>query len=716
MAKTAEYKPIVIQNNRDVLLEETAPNFQQARTEILKFAELVKSPGLMQTYRLSDISLWNAQSIGVTPQEIVAALQTYSRNGIPEEVRAYIDDVTSRYGKFTLKKVGADLHLTSTDDDLSTLVREHVDTSDFLDGTIDDTTMRVKPEDRGHIKRALTKLGYPVEDLAGYTEGESLEINLRKKTRFKNEDFTIWPYQNDAASVYHASGSVYGGSGVVCLPCGAGKTVVALDVMSRLKCNTLILVHSVEAARQWIDEIIDKTDIDPALIGEYSGSRKEIKPITVATYQSVASREKIRQGELTSHRFKHFGLFDEHKWGLIVYDEVQKVPAPIVRITAEIQATRRLGLTATLTREDDLIEDIFSLIGPKKYDIPWRVLEEQGYIAKALCNEIRVPLDERVRDEYDNATQRNKHPMASANPAKIGVLKQLLDYHRGDQRIIIGFYKDQLHEIGKALDLPVIDGDTPPDRRVKLYRLFKEGKIDTLLASNVCAWANDFPKANVMIEVSGQYGSSLEEAQRLGRVIRRKEVDNTAFFYRLVTVDSAEQDFSRKRQRFLVEQGYQYFIVKSLDELIGLRGWPKQRFKGEYYKPLTSAEIYRLLHLPGDTGLHRRRASSPHKPRKQSNPSVVISGISERPKPVIKAREEKPKYLPDKIGYDPNYETAYGKVVSEDDKEELHSLDARIMRALGIERLKLQKERHTILMQYKIQAAAEHEDFDDFEN
>jgi DNA excision repair protein ERCC-3 len=422
------------------------------------------------------------------------------------------------------------------------------------------------------------QVGYPAEDLAGYVAGAPLAIHLLPRTRGEDLPFVLRRYQEDAAAVFHAGGSERGGSGVIVLPCGAGKTVVGLAAMAELQCNTLILTPSIVAARQWLHEILDKTDVPSEMLGEYTGERKDIRPITATTYQVLSYRKR------RSDEFPHFAVFDERDWGLIIYDEVHLLPAPVFRVTAEIQARRRLGLTATLVREDGREGDVFSLIGPKKYDVPWRELERQGWIATALCHEVRIQMPDELRMDYALAEEREKYRIAAENSRKMAVLDRLVDMHRGEQVLIIGQYLDQLERIATRFDAPLITGKTVTREREKLYDAFRHGEVTLLVVSKVANFSIDLPDANVALQVSGTFGSRQEEAQRLGRILRPKASGRLAHFYTLVTRDTRDQEFAANRQMFLTEQGYGYEILYE-DEVGG-------------YTPIVHAAELRREELP----------------------------------------------------------------------------------------------------------------------
>jgi DNA excision repair protein ERCC-3 len=546
-------KPIIVQSDRTILLEIDNPEYELARDELIRFAELVKSPEHMHTYRLTPLSLWNAASAGFNADQILIRLAKYSRYDIPSNVSRDIIEFTNRYGKLKLVKSNNQLQLISDDPYLIQEIWHQKTVQPFVTKLIDQGSILVNPQFRGHIKQALIKLGFPVEDLAGYVTGDQLDLTLRVTT-LTGFPFHLRHYQQEATEIFYAGGSLSGGSGVIVLPCGAGKTVVGIGIIAQLRCATLILATNVVAVRQWLTELLDKTNLSPNLIGEYSGEKKEIKPITVATYQILIYRPD-KESE-----FPHFGLFNKKNWGLIIYDEVHLLPAPVFRITAEIQARRRLGLTATLVREDGKEDDVFSLIGPKRYDVPWKELEKQGWIATAECHEIRLNLPEPSRLEYAIADSRTKFRIASENADKFPLVKKLIAQHQNDQVLVIGQYIRQLEELAQELKAPIITGKTPNLERERLYAEFKLGKIKLLVVSKVANFAIDLPDANVAIQISGTFGSRQEEAQRLGRILRPKPDGTLAHFFTIVTRDSKEQDYAANRQLFLTEQGYKYTI------------------------------------------------------------------------------------------------------------------------------------------------------------
>lgn len=549
------HNPLIIQSDKSILLEVDNDRYKDARDVLARFAELEKSPEHIHTYRITPLSLWNAAAAGLTAESIIDALHEYTKYDVPGNVVADIVDYVGRYGRLKLVRAPTgDLLLTSDDPLLITEVVHHKKLKPFIVEQLGPTTLRIDPAQRGHIKQTLIRFGFPAEDLAGYVQGAALPIQLLAQTR-GGERFVLRHYQKEAADIFYAAGQAYGGSGVIVLPCGAGKTIVGLAVMAEMQCATLIMTPSTVAARQWRAELLDKTNLQAQDIGEYTGHAKEIRPVTLATYQILTYRK--RKGA----PFPHFGLFNEHNWGLIIYDEVHLLPAPVFRITSEIQARRRLGLTATLVREDGKEEDVFALIGPKKYDVPWKDLERQGWIATADCHEIRIPLPDDQRMLYAIADSREKIGIAADNLAKIPILRTLLGKHKEDSILIIGTYLKQLRHIAKTFKIPLITGKTSITRREQLFRQLRAGEINVLAVSKVGNFSIDLPDANVAIQVSGSFGSRQEEAQRLGRILRPKRSGLIAHFYTLVSQDTREQDFAAQRQLFLTEQGYRYEIL-----------------------------------------------------------------------------------------------------------------------------------------------------------
>ncbi len=547
------HNPLIVQSDKTVLLEVMNPRFEEARDALAQFADLVKSPEHIHTYNITPLSLWNAAASGLDATAILDDLQRLSKFPLPENLRQDIADYVARYGRVQLvKDEGGQLLLKSGDAYLLTEIWHNKTVRPYLLEARPDALL-VDPDRRGHVKQAMIKVGFPVEDLAGYVPGAPLALMLRP-TSLGGRAFGLRPYQELAVDAFYKDGSIFGGSGVIVLPCGAGKTVVGMGAMTTVQQKTLILTTNITAVRQWIDELMDKTTLPRDQVGEYSGEVKEIRPVTVTTYQILTYRES------TDAKFLHFGLFNAQDWGLIIYDEVHMLPAPVFRITSEIQAKRRLGLTATLVREDGREEDVFSLIGPKRYDVPWKVLERQGFIAAATCHEIRVPLEDDRRLEYAVAADRTKFRIASENPAKNRLVHELVHRHDGDLILVIGQYLDQLKILAAELGAPLITGQVPTREREELYARFKQGEIKLLVVSKVANFAVDLPDASVAIQVSGTFGSRQEEAQRLGRILRPKADGSPAFFYSLVTRDTRDQEFAAKRQLFLTEQGYRYQI------------------------------------------------------------------------------------------------------------------------------------------------------------
>ncbi|HVA26472.1 MAG TPA: DNA repair helicase XPB [Chloroflexota bacterium] len=544
--------PLIVQSDRTVLLEVDNPRYEECRDRLAAFAELVKSPEHIHTYRISPLALWNACAAGLSVAGMLATLEQYSKWDVPGNVLADIREYAGRYGRLKLTKVAGALLLEADDPLLATELWHHKQANPLLVERVDDRRFRVDLLERGRLKQTLVKLGFPVEDLAGYVEGEHLELSLRRQLA-DGSPFGLRAYQLQAADSFWAGGGVTGGSGVLVLPCGAGKTVIAMDVVARAQTSTLIMTTGITASNQWKRELLDKTSLHEREIGLYSGERKEIRPVTLATYQVMTYR---RKGE-----FVHLNLFNERNWGLIVYDEVHLLPAPVFRVTAEIQAKRRLGLTATLVREDGREDDVFSLIGPKKCDTPWKVLEKQGWIASAVCHEVRLPLAEELRLPYAVGDPNEKFRIASCNPGKLDVAAWLADHHREDQVLVIGQFLDQLDLLAERLAAPLITGKTPTHTREQLYGQFRTGELKRLVVSKVANFAIDLPDANVAIQVSGTFGSRQEEAQRLGRILRPKSDGRQAHFYSLVTRDTRDHDFAVNRQLFLTEQGYAYDIL-----------------------------------------------------------------------------------------------------------------------------------------------------------
>lgn len=549
---TSEFKPLIVQGDSSLLLDVHNPDFEAARGDIAPFAELEKSPEHMHTYKITPLSLWNAASAGMAPKEIDDILDNYSRFPVPDNVKFTISDTISRYGKLRLNKTDDEMTLSLDIDD--PIIYEELKAQKSLAKSLrplGNNMFHLNLLDRGVVKQELIKLGYPVKDLAPLKDGDPYNFQFRDST-LSGSPFAPRDYQVEACSAFIGNNKPGTGFGTIVLPCGAGKTIVGMTVMEKLQTKTLILTTNVAAVHQWIDEIADKTDIPKEEIGEYTGDRKVIKPITVATYQILVWR-KDRESD-----FPHFDLFRTGNWGLIIYDEVHLLPAPVFKVTAEIQAVRRIGLTATLIREDGAESDVFTLVGPKRYDVPWKQLEAKGWIAEAFCHEIRVELYEDQKIPYAVADKRKKFRIASENPWKVQILKKLIEHHCEDSLLVIGQYVDQLKEIAKILKAPLITGSTPNAKREEIFSDFREGVTKVIVVSKVANFAINLPDASVAIQVSGTFGSRQEEAQRLGRILRPKK--KSSFFYSIVTRHTSEETFAANRQKFLTEQGYKYTI------------------------------------------------------------------------------------------------------------------------------------------------------------
>lgn len=550
--------PLIVQGDRSIVVEVDHPRYAEVRDRLARFAELEKSPEHLHTYRLSPISIWNAAALGISAAEIQSFLEANARYPLPKSLADELARWHARYGSLALERVASgpkagQLALVGRDPAVLAEVCAQKSVAAFSRGAVDGGFL-LDDVNRGVIKQVLIDLGYPVEDLAGYLEGARLETGLRSETATGRE-FSLRGYQREAADVFYAGGSARGGSGVIVLPCGSGKTIVGLGVMATLSTDTLILTTNTAAVHQWRTEILDKTTLRAQDVGEYTGETKDLRPVTVTTYQMLTYR-RDRSGP-----FQHFGIFGQRDWGLVIYDEVHLLPAPVFSVTASLQARRRLGLTATLVREDGQESRVFSLIGPKRYDVPWKVLERQGFIATAICREIRVPMDSAGAGVYAASGARAKFRVASENGRKLEVVEALLARHRGDHVLILGQYLDQIRGMAAALGAPLITGATPNDEREQLYAAFRAGTIPVLVVSKVGNFAIDLPDANVAIQVSGTFGSRQEEAQRLGRILRPKPDGRPAVFYAVVTGDTREREFAEKRQRFLTEQGYSYEIL-----------------------------------------------------------------------------------------------------------------------------------------------------------
>ncbi|HYO85221.1 MAG TPA: DNA repair helicase XPB [Dermatophilaceae bacterium] len=540
--------PLIVQSDRTLLLEVDHPDAERTRRAIAPFAELERAPEHIHTYRVTPLGLWNARAAGHDAEQVIDALVRHSRYPVPHALLVDVADIMDRYGRLTLVKdpdTGR-LLLVTTDVPVLEEVARNTRIRPMLGERLKRTTMVVHPSQRGHLKQELLKVGWPAEDRAGYVDGEAHPISLRQ------DGWSMRPYQQLAVE-----GFWDGGSGVVVLPCGAGKTIVGVAAMARAQTTTLVMVTNTVAARQWREELLARTSLTAEEIGEYSGARKQIRPVTIATYQVLTTK---RRGD-----YPHLELLNARDWGLIVYDEVHLLPAPVFRMTADLQTRRRLGLTATLVREDGREHDVFSLIGPKRFDAPWKDIEAQGYIAPADCVEVRVALPESDRLGYAMADPQDRYRLASASTVKDAVVERLVARHAGEPTLIIGQYLDQLETLADRLDAQLITGATTVTQRQRLFDAFRRGEISLLVVSKVANFSIDLPEASVAIQVSGTFGSRQEEAQRLGRVLRPKRDARTAHFYAVVTRDTVDSDMAAHRQRFLAEQGYGYRIVDADD-------------------------------------------------------------------------------------------------------------------------------------------------------
>ncbi len=543
--------PLIVQSDKTLLLDVDHPNSTECRRAIAPFAELERSPEHIHTYRLTNLGLWNARAAGHDAEGVIDTLIKYSRYAVPHSLLLDVAETMSRYGRLRLESNPIHgLVLITTDSAVLEEVIRAKKIAPLLGSRIDKETIAVHPSQRGAIKQHLLRLGWPAEDFAGYVDGQAHPIEL------KEEGWKIRQYQEHAAE-----GFWHGGSGVVVLPCGAGKTIVGAAAMAHAKATTLILVTNTVAARQWRDELLRRTSLNEDEIGEYSGSKKEIRPVTIATYQVMTKKK--------NGVYAHLDLFDSYDWGLIIYDEVHLLPAPIFRFTADIQSRRRLGLTATLVREDGMEGEVFSLIGPKRFDVPWKEIEAQGYIAPAECIEIRATLTETERLSYATAEPEEKYRFCATTATKRKVVQSLVEKHAEDQVLVIGQYISQLDELGEELGVPIIKGDTPIKEREELFAKFRSGELKCLVVSKVANFSIDLPDATIAIQVSGAFGSRQEEAQRLGRILRPKSDGRGARFYSVVSRDTIDQDFAQNRQRFLAEQGYSYRIIDADDVFQG---------------------------------------------------------------------------------------------------------------------------------------------------
>ena len=543
--------PLIVQSDKTLLLDIDHPMSTECRRAIAPFAELERSPEHIHTYRLTPLGLWNARAAGHDAEQVIDTLIKYSRYAVPHSILIDVAETMSRYGRLRLEMDPVHgLILITTDTAVLEEVIRAKKIAPLLGARIDAETIAVLPSQRGQIKQSLLRLGWPAEDFAGYVDGQAHEISLVQK------DWQIRPYQELAAE-----GFWHGGSGVVVLPCGAGKTIVGAAAMAHAKATTLILVTNTVAARQWRDELLKRTTLNEDEIGEYSGAKKEIRPVTIATYQVMTKKK--------NGVYAHLDLFDSYDWGLIIYDEVHLLPAPIFRFTADIQSRRRLGLTATLVREDGMEGEVFSLIGPKRFDVPWKEIEAQGYIAPAECIEVRVNLTETERLAYATAEPENRYRNCATTRTKRDVVEALVEKHAEDQVLVIGQYIDQLDELSEVLGAPLIKGETPVKEREILFNKFRTGEIKCLVVSKVANFSIDLPDATIAIQVSGAFGSRQEEAQRLGRILRPKSDGRGPTFYSVISRDTIDQDFAQNRQRFLAEQGYSYKIIDADDVFQG---------------------------------------------------------------------------------------------------------------------------------------------------
>ncbi len=541
--------PLIVQSDKTVLLEIGHPAADEARAALAPFAELERAPEHVHTYRITPLALWNARAAGHDAEQVVDMLERHSRFPVPQPLLADVAETMSRYGRVRLHRHPAHgLILESSEPAILAELQRHRRIRPMLGEPVDAETIPVHPSERGRLKQELLKVGWPAEDLAGYVDGEAHPIELSTE----HEQWSLRDYQRHAADSFWE-----GGSGVVVLPCGAGKTMVGAASMARAQSTTLILVTNTVAGRQWREELLRRTTLTEDEIGEYSGERKEIRPVTIATYQVVTRRTK---GE-----YRALELFDSRDWGLIIYDEVHLLPAPVFRMASDLQSRRRLGLTATLVREDGREGDVFSLIGPKRYDAPWKDLEAAGFIATADCVEVRTTMSEDERIVYATAETSDRYRLAASASGKLRVVEKLLDRHRGRPTLIIGAYLDQLEELSVRFDAPVVEGRTSNRRRGELFDRFRAGDLSVLVVSKVANFSIDLPEAAVAIQVSGTFGSRQEEAQRLGRLLRPKADGGQAHFYSVVSRDTLDAEYAAHRQRFLAEQGYAYRIIDAED-------------------------------------------------------------------------------------------------------------------------------------------------------
>jgi DNA excision repair protein ERCC-3 len=557
--------PLIVQADRSIFLEVFSPKAEEARAAIAVFAELEKSPEHIHTYKITPLSLWNAAAAGVSAETMLTSLTRFAKFPVPENVLADVRELTRRWGRLVLSEFDQGLLLEVQDPDRALLLEltRHKKVAPLLGRSLSPNAILLPVAHRGLLKQTLLELGYPVQDVAGYSDGLEFAIGLSSR-------FTVREYQKQAAQAFYLGGSKEGGSGVVVLPPGAGKTVVGMVAMGLVSQRTLVLTTNRTSVKQWLREMLQKTTLSPDDMVEYiGGAKQKLAPVTVCTYQMLTTRKRgtAQSGTFSLEDYPHMALFRSQEWGLIIYDEVHLLPAPIFRMTAEVQARRRLGLTATLIREDGREGDVFSLIGPKRFDIPWKDLEAQGFIATAVCTEVRMRLPEGERLSYAVAEEHTKFRIAAENPRKLEVLTQILQLHQNQPTLIIGQYIGQLELIAQTLEVPLITGETPQRERERLFHAFRDGVMTTLVLSKVGNFALDLPEAQILVQVSGQFGSRQEEAQRLGRLLRPKKHGETAQFYSLVTRETKEEDFSQHRQLFLTEQGYQYRIQDETDWL-----------------------------------------------------------------------------------------------------------------------------------------------------
>lgn len=559
--------PLIVQSDKTLLLDVHAPLAEECRNALITFAELERSPEHLHTYRLSPLSLWNASSAGISTEQIISSLEKFAKYDVPQSVKDWIETTANKFGKIKIKGIEKDfqeeyknyLYLETENELIYKELSANKVLSKYLFPTERKNTFLIQLTDRGTIKQELLKLFWPVKDEAPLKDGEPLEIKLRKTCKISGKDFVVRDYQKEAGFSVIGDKGIGTGFGTIVLPCGSGKTVVGINIMSMLQTNTLILTTNISAVHQWIAELLDKTELTEEQIGEYTGENKSIKPVTVATYQVLTWRHD------KDSDYPHFQLFRENSWGLIIYDEVHLLPAPVFRVTAELQTVRRVGLTATLVREDGCEGYVFSLVGPKRYDVPWKELESSGFIASAECIEVRIDLDKTKEVDYVVATQREKYKIASVNANKLPIVKTLVEKFTEDKILVIGQYLDQLNEVAKLLNAPIITGKTTNSERDILYKKFRDGEIRILVVSKVANFAIDLPDASMAIQISGTFGSRQEEAQRLGRILRPKE--RTSRFFTLITRDTVEENFGANRQKFLAEQGYSYKLIRNIEQL-----------------------------------------------------------------------------------------------------------------------------------------------------